>query len=86
MGLPDVKAPKDIKGSVNENYVDPGKLKVTLRMNDGSDESWHMCVKLTIPKKWKPGPVSKLLHFAVDTWNSKHSQLPPLTSESWHSR
>ena len=84
MGLPDVKAPKDIKGSVNENYVDPGKLKVTLRMNDGSDESWHMCVKLTIPKKWKPGPVSKLLHFAVDTWNAKHAQLPPLTSESWH--
>ena len=84
MGLPDVKAPKDIKGSVNENYVDPGKLKVTLRMNDGSDESWHMCVKLTIPKKWKPGPVSKLLHFAVDTWNSKHSQLPSLSPESWH--
>ena len=42
MGLPDVKAPKDVKGSVQETYVDAGKLKVTLRMNDGSDESWHM--------------------------------------------
>ena len=84
MGLPDVKAPKDIKGSVSEAYADTGKLKVTLRMNDGSDESWHMCVKLTIPKKWKPGPVSKLLHFAVDTWNAKHSQLPALSAESWH--
>ena len=74
--------PKDIKGSVTENYVDPGKLKVTLRMNDVLMNLAHVR-QLTIPK-WKPGPVSKLLHFAVDTWNSKHSQLPSLSSESWH--
>ena len=62
MGLPDVKAPTDIKGSVSEAYADPGKLKVTLRMNDGSDESWHMCVKLTIPKNGNPDLLVSFCH------------------------
>ena len=47
-------------------------MKLFVRYDEGDDAAAHMNTKFTVPKSWRPGPVSKLLAFAVDTYNSKH--------------
>ena len=42
------------------------KLIVYVKHEEG-DESRHLNTKFTVPKSWRPGPVEKLLAFAVDT-------------------
>jgi SAM-dependent methyltransferase len=79
----DVGLPDDVRNTLNAAYVD-GKLKVTLRAEDAINENRHMKVKLTVPKKWKAGPVAKLLIFSVDTWNAKHADLAPLAVDDFH--
>ena len=37
-----------------------------------------------MPKSWRPGPVEKLLAFAVDTYNGKHADTP-LAKDGVHS-
>merc|ERR1719331_411177 len=51
------------------------KLIVYVKHEEG-DESRHLNTKFTVPKSWRPGPVEKLLAFAVDTYNSKHADTP----------
>lgn len=46
-------------------------LKIKISIQEGAESSW-MSFKLTVPKKWRPGPASKLLEFAVETYNKKH--------------
>ena len=36
------------------------------------DPAIKMQISLTVPKKWRPGPVSKLREFALETYNTKH--------------
>ena len=52
------------------------KLVVFVKHEEGDDETRHMSTKFTVPKSWRPGPVEKLLAFAVDTYNSKHADTP----------
>ena len=51
------------------------KLIVYVKHEEG-DESRHLNTKFTVPKSWRPGPVEKLLAFAVDTYNGKHADTP----------
>ena len=44
--------------------------------HEEGDESRHLNTKFTVPKSWRPGPVEKLLAFAVDTYNGKHADTP----------
>lgn len=48
-------------------------MKLFVKYEEGDDEGAHMNTKFTVPKSWRPGPVSKLLGFAVDTYNGKHA-------------
>ena len=59
-------------------------MKLFLSFTEGTDASAHMSVKVTIPKKWEVGPVSKLLHFAVDTYNGKRLSPRRLEVDSSH--
>ena len=52
------------------------KLVVFVKHEEGDDETRHMSTKFTVPKSWRPGPVEKLLAFAVDTYNGKHADTP----------
>ena len=48
------------------------KLLVYVKHEEG-DEAAHLNTKCTVPKSWRPGPVRKLLAFAVETYNGKHA-------------
>ena len=45
-------------------------MKVFLNYTDNTDETLHKTLKITLPKKWKTGPTSKLLDQFVETYNS----------------
>jgi hypothetical protein len=48
------------------------KLLVYVKFEEGA-EAAHLNTKFTVPKSWRPGPVRKLLAFAVETYNGKHA-------------
>lgn len=48
-------------------------MKIYIAYTEGDDVAKHMDTKMTIPKSWRSGPVSKLLDFVVETYNSKHA-------------
>lgn len=56
-------------------------LKLFVSYKEGEDESLHMATKFVVPKGWRPGPVSKLLSFCVDTYNGKHKETPLVLEE-----
>lgn len=45
-------------------------MKVFIHYEDNDDLDLHKSLKLTLPKSWKNGPVSKLLKQFVETYNS----------------
>lgn len=45
-------------------------MKVFIHYEDNDDSDLHKSLKLTLPKSWKNGPVSKLLKQFVETYNS----------------
>ena len=59
-------------------------MKVVIAYSEGSDESVHMKTKITVPKGWRSGPVSKLLDFAVETYNGKFPGQAPLSAAEVH--
>lgn len=48
-------------------------MKIKVSIKEGDESIW-MTFKLTVPKSWRPGPASKLLEFAVETYNKKHPE------------
>ena len=36
------------------------KLSIKIHFEDGEDTDLHMVLKLTVPKKWKAGPTTRL--------------------------
>jgi len=59
-------------------------LKVFLVYEEGDDTTKHMEVAVTVPKKWRPGPTSKLRDFAVETYDAKHADNAIGAPEAWH--
>lgn len=45
-------------------------MKVFLHYEDNKNKFLHKTLKITLPKKWKQGPTSKLLEFAVESYNA----------------
>ena len=45
-------------------------MKVFLHYEDNEDKSFHKSLKITLPKKWKSGPINKLLEFGVESYNA----------------
>jgi hypothetical protein len=45
-------------------------MKVFLYYEDNDDKSLHKTLKITLPKSWKSGPISKLLDQFVESYNS----------------
>jgi hypothetical protein len=45
-------------------------MKVFLHYEDNESKLLHKSLKITLPKKWKTGPTSKLLEFAVESYNA----------------
>lgn len=46
-------------------------MKVTLKWEEGEDSAAHLSIKLTLPRKWKDGPTSKLKDTFVEQYNAK---------------
>lgn len=54
-------------------------MKVFLRYEDNEDDSTHKTLKITLPKKWKSGPTSRLLEQFVESYNGgEEGQSNPL--------
>ena len=45
-------------------------MKVFIHYEDNKSKFLHKSLKITLPKKWKQGPTSKLLEFAVESYNA----------------
>ena len=45
-------------------------MKVFLHYEENESKLLHKSLKITLPKKWKTGPTSKLLEFAVESYNA----------------
>eukprot|EP01083_Nonionella_stella_P075438 205105_1 len=45
-------------------------MKVFLYYEDNDHKMLHKTLKITLPKSWKNGPTSKLLHQFVETYNA----------------
>jgi len=45
-------------------------MKVFLHYEDNKSKLLHKTLKITLPKSWKQGPTSKLLDFAVESYNA----------------
>ena len=41
--------------------------KVFVHYEEGVDEALHTTLKITLPKKWMNGPISKILKTFIDT-------------------
>jgi len=46
-------------------------MKLTIKWEEGEDDSNHHVIKLTLPRKWKEGPVSKIKDQFVESYNEK---------------
>lgn len=49
--------------------------KVFVHYEEGVDEALHTTLKITLPKKWMNGPISKILKTFIDT--CVHAARPP---------
>jgi hypothetical protein len=54
----------------NQLIQRPSTMKVFLHYEDNKSKFLHKTLKITLPKKWKEGPTSKLLEFAVESYNA----------------
>jgi len=60
-------------------------MKVFLRYEDNEDDSTHKTLKITLPKKWKTGPTSRLLEQFVESYNEgKEGKINTLDVNSLH--
>ena len=60
-------------------------MKVFLHYEGNEDKSLHKSLKITLPKKWKSGPINKLLEFGVESYNaSELGKSNPLDAASLH--
>jgi hypothetical protein len=67
------KLPPDDEAPAPAKPAKAPALKLFVSYKEGDDESLHMATKFVVPKGWRPGPVSKLLAFVVDTYNGKRA-------------
>ena len=67
------KLPPDDEAPAPAKPAKAPALKLFVNYREGDDESLHMATKFVVPKGWRPGPVSKLLAFVVDTYNGKRA-------------
>ena len=58
------------------------KLIVYVKHEEGDDETRHMSTRSSRCPRRRPGPVEKLLAFAVDTYNGKHADTPQVKTAS----
>lgn len=60
-------------------------MKVFLHYEDNTDSKLHKSLKITLPKKWLQGPTSKLLEFAIESYNASDlGKINPLTPSEMH--
>jgi len=60
-------------------------MKVFLHYEDNESKLLHKSLKITLPKKWKTGPTSKLLEFAVESYNASDlGKSNPLDASQMH--
>lgn len=59
-------------------------MKVFLHYEDNENSNLHKSLKITLPKSWKSGPSSNLLHQFVDSYNALFSESNPLCEADMH--
>mmetsp|Transcript_21762 Transcript_21762/g.45928 ORF Transcript_21762/g.45928 Transcript_21762/m.45928 type:complete len:304 (+) Transcript_21762:60-971(+) len=59
-------------------------MKVFLNYEDNENKDFHKALKITLPKSWKTGPVSKLLDQFVESYNAKFKETNPLQASELH--
>lgn len=59
-------------------------MKVFLNYEDNENKDFHKALKITLPKSWKTGPVSKLLDQFVESYNAKFEETNPLQASELH--
>lgn len=59
-------------------------MKVVLHYEDNEDSSLHKSLRITLPKKWKTGPSSRLLTQFVESYNASFQEKNELTESSLH--
>mmetsp|Transcript_13512 Transcript_13512/g.28326 ORF Transcript_13512/g.28326 Transcript_13512/m.28326 type:complete len:306 (+) Transcript_13512:161-1078(+) len=59
-------------------------MKLFLNYEDNENKDFHKALKITLPKSWKTGPVSKLLDQFVESYNAKFEETNQLQASELH--